>query len=70
MAPTADVLPAAEASTRPGLLVQPSDTKLRKASSFRTEQVVIDGNNLKIQGLVASARYGHIPIVMVSKPAV
>ncbi len=54
MAPTADVLPAVEASTRPSLMVQPSDTKIRKASSFRTEQVVIDGQNLKIQGLVAS----------------
>ena len=68
MAPTADVHPAAvaapiEPSSRPSLLVQPSDTKLRKASSFRTEQVVIDGHNLKIQGLVASARYGHVPIL-------
>ncbi|EST09713.1 Aromatic amino acid lyase [Kalmanozyma brasiliensis GHG001] len=64
MAPTADVLPApAEPSTRPNLLVQPSDTKVRKASSFRTDQVIIDGYNLKIQGLVASARYGHVPIL-------
>lgn len=70
MAPTAHVLPMPiPTETRPGLAVQPSDTKLRKASSFRTEQVVIDGNNLKIQGLVASARYGHVP-VLDSSPAI
>ncbi|PWZ02974.1 putative phenylalanine ammonia-lyase [Testicularia cyperi] len=59
MAPTADVHPAA----RPSLPVQPSETKIRKASSFKTDQVVIDGQTLKIQGLVASARYGHVPIL-------
>ncbi|KAN0066392.1 Protein pal1 [Thecaphora frezii] len=57
---------APAASTQQGsaqVAVQPAVTKIRKASPLVTEQVVIDGQNLKIAGLVASARYNHIPIL-------
>lgn len=55
--------PSVDSIARPALTVQPAETKARRASSFKTEQVVIDGHSLQIHGLVASARYGHIPIL-------
>ncbi|EPQ32154.1 uncharacterized protein PFL1_00351 [Pseudozyma flocculosa PF-1] len=59
MAPTASTLPAAAAPVP----VQSTTSKTRKASPLVTDQVVIDGQTLKIAGLVASARYGHVPVL-------
>ena len=74
MAPTADTLQPTQAPALAGAagtpvpaasgsVAKPMQSKQRKSSPLKTEQVVIDGQSLRINGLVAAARYGHVPVL-------